>query len=410
MKEDVEYYNSENNKLLKAIKNYIDNKITDVLIYEDAIREFSKLINFLNVLNYSGDLDALILENRKVENIVKIIVYENYELIKKGKTGELFKDNISISLIENYCILNNIYISTAGYETNTSTSYINFIDKIPLLPENVKNELFIEYKNGDETAKDKLIKSNLRLVISIAKTYTNKCKMEFMDIVQEGNRGLIKAVENYDINKNSRFSTYAFTIIRRHINRAIMKYDRIVRIPEYLLREMRVYYSKKEILEQNAGRELSYSELANMFNISTDKVREYETLRNDAKSLNTVIFEGEHHDDQELEEFIPSDALTVEERFETKIFSEEVSKLLLNSNLTNNEKKVVVYRYGMNKKLAEIGKILNITHQRVKQIETSALDKLRNNNATKSLAVYLNNEEKALNNLKELKKIKNPKK
>ncbi len=266
--------------------------------------------------------------------------------------------------------------------------YLKEIGQVPLLDNDHELVLAEKMANGDEEAKQELVKANLRLVVSIAKRYVGK-GMFFLDLIQEGNLGLMKAVDKFDYRKGYKFSTYATWWIRQAITRAIADQARTIRIPVHMVETIhKVSRYSRQLLQEN-GREASAEEIAEKMGTSADKVREIMKIAQDPVSLETPIGEEE---DSHLGDFIPDDdSPAPAEAASQTMLREELDKVL--QTLTTREAHVLKLRFGLvdgrTRTLEEVGKEFNITRERIRQIEAKALRKLRHPSRSKRLKDYL---------------------
>ena len=266
--------------------------------------------------------------------------------------------------------------------------YLKEIGKVPLLSPDEEIELAKKIELGDEEAKKKLAESNLRLVVSIAKRYAGR-GMQLLDLIQEGNLGLIKAVEKFDYRKGYKFSTYATWWIRQAITRAIADQARTIRIPVHMVETINRLVRTQRQLVQKLGREATPEELAKELDMPVERVREIMKISQDPVSLETPIGEEE---DTHLGDFIqdnnvevPADAATY------TLLHEQLMDVL--STLTEREQKVLRLRFGLDdgrpRTLEEVGRQFNVTRERIRQIEAKALRKLRHPSRSKILKDYL---------------------
>ena len=266
--------------------------------------------------------------------------------------------------------------------------YLREIGKIPLLTFEEEADLAQKIVNGDEEAKKKLAESNLRLVVSIAKKYVGR-GMLFLDLIQEGNMGLIKAVEKFDYNKGFKFSTYATWWIRQAITRAIADQARTIRIPVHMVETInKLIRTSRHLLQQN-GREPTPEEIAKEMEVSVDRVIEIQKIAQDPVSLETPIGE---EDDSHLGDFIQDeDSPSPQESASYTMLREQLDEVM--STLTPREAKVLRLRFGLDdgkaRTLEEVGKEFNVTRERIRQIEAKALRKLRHPSRSKKLKEYM---------------------
>ena len=266
--------------------------------------------------------------------------------------------------------------------------YLKEIGKIPLLTANEEIELAKAIEEGDDESKRKLAEANLRLVVSIAKRYVGR-GMLFLDLIQEGNLGLIKAVEKFDYQKGFKFSTYATWWIRQAITRAIADQARTIRIPVHMVETINKLIRVSRQLLQELGREPLPEEIAEEMGLSEDKVRDILKIAQEPVSLETPIGEEE---DSHLGDFIPDDdALAPAEAAAFTMLREQLVDVL--DTLTPREEKVLRLRFGLDdgrvRTLEEVGREFNVTRERIRQIEAKALRKLRHPSRSKKLKDYL---------------------
>ena len=261
--------------------------------------------------------------------------------------------------------------------------YLKEIGKVPLLSADEEIELAKRMEQGDDEAKKRLCEANLRLVVSIAKRYVGR-GMLFLDLIQEGNLGLIKAVDKFDYTKGYKFSTYATWWIRQAITRSIADQARTIRIPVHMVETINKLIRVSRQLLQTYGREPSPEEIAEEMGISVDKVREIQKIAQEPVSLETPIGEEE---DSHLGDFVPAPA----EAAAFSMLKEQLVEVL--DTLTEREQKVLKLRFGLDdgraRTLEEVGKEFDVTRERIRQIEAKALRKLRHPSRSKKLKDYL---------------------
>lgn len=266
--------------------------------------------------------------------------------------------------------------------------YLKEIGKIPLLKPHEEIEYAKRMLEGDEIAKQRLVEANLRLVVSIAKRYVGR-GMLFLDLIQEGNLGLIKAVEKFDYVKGFKFSTYATWWIRQAITRAIADQARTIRIPVHMVETINKLIRVSRQLLQELGRDPKPEEIAKEMDMTEDKVREIMKIAQDPVSLETPIGEEE---DSHLGDFIPDeDALAPAEAAAYSLLKDQIEEVL--GSLNEREQKVLKLRFGLEdgraRTLEEVGKEFDVTRERIRQIEAKALRKLRHPSRSKKLRDYL---------------------
>ena len=266
--------------------------------------------------------------------------------------------------------------------------YLKEIGKVPLLSADEEIELAKRMEKGDEEAKKRLCEANLRLVVSIAKRYVGR-GMLFLDLIQEGNLGLIKAVDKFDYTKGYKFSTYATWWIRQAITRSIADQARTIRIPVHMVETINKLIRVSRQLLQTYGREPSPEEIAKEMGISVEKVREIQKIAQEPVSLETPIGEEE---DSHLGDFIPDeDVPAPAEAAAFSMLKEQLVEVL--DTLTEREQKVLKLRFGLEdgraRTLEEVGKEFDVTRERIRQIEAKSLRKLRHPSRSKKLKDYL---------------------
>ena len=295
---------------------------------------------------------------------------------KIGKEEDIEMDKLDLSLPKGISIDDPVRM------------YLKEIGKIPLLKPHEEVELAKRMMEGDEIAKQRLVEANLRLVVSIAKRYVGR-GMLFLDLIQEGNLGLIKAVEKFDYERGFKFSTYATWWIRQAITRAIADQARTIRIPVHMVETINKLIRVSRQLLQELGRDPKPEEIAKEMDMSEEKVREIMKIAQDPVSLETPIGEEE---DSHLGAFIPDeDALAPAEAAAYSLLKDQIEEVL--ESLNEREQKVLKLRFGLEdgraRTLEEVGKEFDVTRERIRQIEAKALRKLRHPRRSKKLRDYL---------------------
>ena len=390
-------------------------------VSEEEIKKFQEEIESLHI-----DLVDRIPEvtNNKVKKVKEIKSFEDRkaELIKKGKEkgkvtyeelAEALKglevDNDSLDELYNALIENKIEIVGEDDESSSSTDeiilddaeitkdmnindpvrmYLKEIGRISLLTPQEEMELSVRVANGDEEAKNRLAESNLRLVVSIAKRYVGRGLL-FLDLIQEGNIGLMKAVDKFDYDKGYKFSTYATWWIRQAITRALADQARTIRVPVHMVETINKMARIQRQLTLELNREPSEEEIAKKMGISVEKVRDVIKISQDPVSLETPIGE---EDDSHLGDFVKDiNTMTPEEYATNEILKEEIKAVL--ETLQEREQEVLELRFGLidgtSHTLEEVGKRFNVTRERIRQIEAKALRKLRHPSRAKRLKDFL---------------------
>jgi RNA polymerase primary sigma factor len=272
--------------------------------------------------------------------------------------------------------------------TDPVRQYLREIGKFPLLDAEEEIELAKNFEKNMKRAKDKLIESNLRLVVSIAKKYIGR-GLSLLDLIQEGNQGLIRAVEKYDWRRGFKFSTYATWWIRQAITRAIADQARTIRIPVHMVETINKLYRTSQRLMQELGREPTPEEIGAELELSADRVREIFKISQEVTSLNTPVGEDE---DSTLGDFIEDvSQLSPVDQASRQLLKDHLEEVL--AGLSEREAKVLALRFGLDggqqRTLEEVGKVFGVTRERIRQIEAKALRKLRHPSRRKALQDYL---------------------
>ena len=292
----------------------------------------------------------------------------------------------------------NIDLESATYDEVADDSvklYLREIGKIPLLTAEEEYELAQKIINGTEKekkkAKDKMAESNMRLVVSIAKRYSGR-GLDFLDLIQEGNTGLLRAVEKFDPDKGFKFSTYATWLIRQAITRAIADQARTIRIPVHMVETINKVLRTQRRLTQELNREPSTEEIAKAMGMEPEKIEYVMKIKQDIASLDASVGRDGEDDDSSLGDFIEDeDRISPEDSAATQLLKEQIASIL--QTLTDREQKIIKMRFGIgggkSHTLEEVGAEFSVTRERIRQIEAKALAKLRKNKDTKKLHEYL---------------------
>ena len=266
--------------------------------------------------------------------------------------------------------------------------YLKEIGVVPLLSNEEEKELAIAVENGDLEAKQRLAEANLRLVVSIAKRYVGR-GMQFLDLIQEGNMGLMKAVDKFDYSKGFKFSTYATWWIRQAITRAIADQARTIRIPVHMVETINKLVREQRNLLQELGQDPTPEQIAERMDMTPDKVREILKIAQEPVSLETPIGE---EDDSHLGDFIEDEVIENPVDYTTRVVLREQLDEVLDT-LTDREENVLRLRFGLDdgkmRTLEDVGKVLNVTRERIRQIEAKALRKLRHPSRSKQLKDFI---------------------
>ena len=350
-----------------------------------AIKELVEKGKKKGLLSYKEIADALAefeLEEEQMEKVYDSLDREGIEVV-----GDLDKE---LEQIEPVQVEEEIDMNLPD-GTNVDDHvrmYLKELGKVPLLTADEEYELARKMSEGDEDAKQKLIETNLRLVVSIAKKYVGRGLL-FLDLIQEGNLGLIKAVEKFDYAKGYKFSTYSTWWIRQSITRAIADQARTIRVPVHMVETINKLIRVSRQLLQEHGRDATPEEIAKEMNMSLDKVREIMKIAQEPVSLEMPIGEEE---DTRLGEFIPDeDAPAPSEAASFMLLKEQLVDVL--DTLTPREERVLRLRFGLDdgrsRTLEEGGKVFNVTRERIRQIEAKALRKLRHPSRSRKLKDFL---------------------
>ena len=347
----------------------------------EALIELGKSKGVLTYKEVMDTLDELELDSEQIERI-----YDRFEALNIDVVEEMeIPDDITSDISE----LESDLGSTEGVAIDDPVRmYLKEIGKVPLLSAAEEIEIAKRMADGDQDAKKQLAEANLRLVVSVAKRYVGR-GMLFLDLIQEGNLGLIKAVEKFDYRKGYKFSTYATWWIRQAITRAIADQARTIRIPVHMVETINKLIRVNRQLLQEYGREPRPDEIAREMGISEEKVREIIKVAQEPVSLETPIGEEE---DSHLGDFIPDDdAPAPAEVAAFTLLKEQLMEVL--DTLTPREEKVLRLRFGLDdgkaRTLEEVGREFNVTRERIRQIEAKALRKLRHPSRSKKLKDFL---------------------
>lgn len=344
------------------------------------------VLEYQEISDFFGDMP---LEEEQMEKVLEYLDQNNVDVLRITDDDDVDDEEIILT-DEDEVDVENIDLSVPeGVSIEDPVRmYLKEIGKVPLLSAEEEIELAQRMEEGDQEAKKRLAEANLRLVVSIAKRYVGR-GMLFLDLIQEGNLGLIKAVEKFDYRKGYKFSTYATWWIRQAITRAIADQARTIRIPVHMVETInKVKKANSQLLHQN-GREPTADEISEYLEMPVDKVREIMRVAQEPVSLETPIGEEE---DSHLGDFIPDDdALAPADAASMSLLKEQLADVL--KTLTPREEKVLSLRFGLEdgnpKTLEEVGKEFNVTRERIRQIEAKALRKLRHPSRSKKLKDFL---------------------
>ena len=344
------------------------------------VLEYQEINDFFQGITLTTEQMDLIFEYLEANGIDVLRITEDDALLESDdlplEEEEVDMENIDLSVPEGVSIEDPVRM------------YLIEIGKVPLLSAEEEIDLARRMENGDEAAKKRLAEANLRLVVSIAKRYVGR-GMLFLDLIQEGNLGLIKAVEKFDYTKGYKFSTYATWWIRQAITRAIADQARTIRIPVHMVETINKLIRVSRQLLQELGREPTPEEIAEEMSMPVERVREILKISQEPVSLETPIGEEE---DSHLGDFIQDDNVPVPaDAAAFTLLKEQLVEVL--STLTEREQKVLRLRFGLDdgraRTLEEVGKVFNVTRERIRQIEAKALRKLRHPSRSRKLKDYL---------------------
>ena len=351
----------DRNNRMSIVKNLLDKgKKNGVLTYQEILDE----------------VENIDLSPEQIEKIYEVLESMGIEVQGVANDVDIIEEEIDLSVPEGIAIDDPVRM------------YLKEIGKVPLLSSEEEMELAKQIEEGSQYAKKKLAEANLRLVVSIAKRYVGR-GMSFLDLIQEGNLGLIKAVEKFDFRKGFKFSTYATWWIRQAITRAIADQARTIRIPVHMVETINKLIRVQRQLLQELGRDPFPEEISKVMDLPVEKVREIQKIAQEPVSLETPIGEEE---DSHLGDFIPDDdAPAPAEAAAFTMLKEQLINVL--DTLTPREEKVLRLRFGLDdgraRTLEEVGKEFNVTRERIRQIEAKALRKLRHPSRSKKLKDYL---------------------
>ena len=350
----------------------------------DALMEQGKATGKLTTKEITDVLDELDFDTDQLASIISSCEQLNIEIVDDSVADDVLNDN-DLNMSDDL----EMTLSTEGIAIDDPVKiYLKEIGRVPLLSPDEETELAKRMAEGDSYAKKRLSEANLRLVVSIAKKYVGR-GMQFLDLIQEGNLGLIKAVEKFDFHKGFKFSTYATWWIRQAITRAIADQARTIRIPVHMVETITKVKKVSSQLLHETGHDPSAEEIADKLEMPAERVREIMRIAQDPVSLETPIGEEE---DSHLGDFIPDDdAPAPADAASLMLLKEQLNEVL--STLTDREAKVLRLRFGLedgrSRTLEEVGKEFDVTRERIRQIEAKALRKLRHPSRSKKVKDFL---------------------
>ncbi len=351
-----------------ALQNQVRQELLEMPELVDLLRthkdagmvSYQEIMDLMSTMNLTAD---------QIDEVYNIFTELGIRFGDEDKLGEVHPETLDEGAPE-------IRIAEDGEVSDPIRMYLREIGKIPLLTLQGEIALAKRVERGNQDTKKKLIEANLRLVVSIAKKYTGHC-LSFLDLVQEGNIGLIRAVEKFDYRKGFRFSTYASWWIRQAITRALADQSRVIRVPVHMVESINKLTKVSRELYQDLGREPTYRELAEKMGTTARKIREYLKISQEPLSLETPI--GEEKDNR-LGDFVEDKKVSSpEEQIVNKYFKEQMHGIL--TILSPREREIIKLRFGLDAEyphtLEEVGQIFKVTRERIRQIEAKAIRKLR---------------------------------
>lgn len=416
MNNEVSKMLTDSDTASRIISSYLDVKVPKVDSYESAMKAFKKLDSFFSKYDFFMGRELLIdllSNNEKFSSMTSYILKEKEKDIALGKSEDIFDSDFLIYTVKTYFELHGMpikerkeEIDMIGFDSSSDLDivslYINELNA-PLLSEDEEKALLVKIKQGDMEAREKFIESNLRLVVSVAKKFLGR-GVPFLDLVQEGNLGLMKAIDKFDLSYDVRFSTYAVYRIKMFVSKAIADQSRNIRVPISRQDELYSYMTNIDNLEKKFGMNLSIDEISMMLGKSVDKIRELESLKNDTVSINALVGKD---NDTELGEFL-STSESIEDEVIDSFLSEQIMELLKKSKLSEREKDVLLSRFGIGRshvwQLKELSKKYGVSKAWIGQVELNALEKLRRLKSIEQFSVYMDNPDLALRNLEEFRK------
>ena len=392
---------SDNDRAMYVINKYMDANFVSIHSYGDAVLCLKKLRTFAEKVEIDPDILVIVMkENIKLTDIFRIIVDNNLNAIKAGNFEAIFDDSIMNTMVQIYCEYNNIDFDKKATNNVVSNDelvftkemdssyrlYLREISEIPMLTESEEKEIGLKMLNGDATAYQLFVNSNLRLVVSIAKRYVGR-GLNTMDLIQEGNMGLMKAAKKFDVTKGYRFSTYATWWIRQAITRAIFEQTRNIKISISSQPKLTKLNKLIEEFNKSEKRDPSIEEIALGLGISQKEALSLYLTYNDTISLNDKIGESEN---AELIDALLSEDDSVEDEVYKQMLPIYFKEALKHANISDRDKEILRYKFGLDdgefKTLEVVGDKYNITRERVRQIINRSLHRLRMPNVIKQFS------------------------
>ena len=399
---------------ITIINNYINKNFKQSISYKNSINNFEKLGAFFENYNYIPNPNILlqiIEENSVFSKMIESVIKKHKTQIISGDLYMIFDNSTIISIIETYCMLHNIEIKESqdfddneidleNLElTDSIKVYLQEISKRPLLLFEEEQELAHKIAQGDSYAKKIFIESNLRLVVSIAKKYTGN-NISFLDLIQEGNIGLMTAVDKYDVNRGIKFSTYATYWIKQAIIKVIAEKGRNIKISIYTYEKLGLYKKAVAKLEESLNRQPTIEEIAKEMRLPIKIVKNLPRMQNDTISLNYKISDDEK---SEFENFVSEETQSIENIIIENDMQQQVKDLLQKCNLKQRDLEILMLRFGFNGQdplpLRDVAKKFNLSPERIRQIELITLERIRKSKYIRNFAEYMQNPTQALEKL-----------
>ena len=361
--------------------------LNEIKSFEERKKELvkkGKAKGFITYEELANSLKGLELDSDALDELYNVFNENNIAIVSEDEDATQGGEAVDKIILDDDALTKDLTIN------DPVRMYLKEIGQIKLLTLDEESELADRVAAGDEVAKSTLAEANLRLVVSIAKRYVGR-GMLFLDLIQEGNIGLMKAVEKFDVSKGYKFSTYATWWIRQSITRAIADQARTIRVPVHMVETINKLARVQRQLTLELNREPSEEELAKKMNMSVEKIHEIYKISQEPVSLETPIGE---EDDSHLGDFVPDERNMSPEEFATnEMLKDEIADVLL--TLTEREEKVIRLRFGLedgkSRTLEEVGQMFGVTRERIRQIEAKALRKLRHPSRSRKLKDYMEN-------------------